>query len=138
MTHRITKNQIGKPTVEEKQAEIMTNHTFTLKGGRWYTLTRAKFDEFKKTYPTHDLDKEFRKMIEWCRCNPRKRKTASGMCRFINSWLSKSNGYEKTKLYPIKGRICDKANCGMPAVYKNNWGHTCNIHMPERVKELFC
>ena len=115
-----------------------TKYTFTLKGGQFWTLTQEKYDEFKKTYPNHDLDAEFRKMIEWCKCNPYRRKTASGMCRFINSWLGKSNGREKTKLYPIKGRTCDKSGCGMPAVYKNNWGHSCSEHMPKRVKELFC
>ena len=113
-------------------------YTFTIKGGKWWSLPPAKLAEFKETYPRHDLGKEFRKMIEWCKCNPHRRKTASGMLRFINSWLSRSKGQEKTKLYPIKGRICDKSGCGMPAVYKNNWGHSCSTHMPERVKELFC
>jgi uncharacterized damage-inducible protein DinB len=35
-------------------------------------------------------------MIQWLRDNPAKRKTASGMPRFINSWLSRIEPKPKT------------------------------------------
>lgn len=45
--------------------------------------------EFERTYPAVDVRKELREMRMWSISNPRKRKTADGMMRFVNSWLSK-------------------------------------------------
>ena len=46
---------------------------------------------------------------------------------------------QKTKLYPIHGKVCYK--CSLPAVYKNSKGShdsfTCLEHSPEEVKVLY-
>ncbi|UTV28975.1 hypothetical protein [Photobacterium atrarenae] len=40
-------------------------------------------------YPAVDVHQQFRNMIGWLAANPRRRKTKSGIERFINSWLAK-------------------------------------------------
>lgn len=48
---------------------------------------------------------------------------------------------EKTKLYPIKSKICNKRECRLPAVYRDTSGpydsYACADHMPEKVKKLY-
>ena len=59
-------------------------------------------------------------------------------------WRWKNNQYKdnnKGKLFPIKGKICSKPGCGMPAVYKDSSGaydnYKCQEHMPDKVKEIY-
>ena len=59
-------------------------------------------------------------------------------------WRWKNNQYKfdgKGKLFAIKGKICSKPSCGMPAVYKDSSGnydnYKCQEHMPEKVKEIY-
>jgi len=55
----------------------------------------------------------------------------------VRTWLSKN----KTKLYPITGKICSKEGCGLPAVYKDTTGsydhYYCAKHLPEKVRKLY-
>lgn len=46
--------------------------------------------EFTAAYPTVDLFSELARIRVWCLSNPRKRKTASGICRFLNNWLARA------------------------------------------------
>lgn len=47
----------------------------------------------------------------------------------------------KAKLFPIKGKICGKGDCKLPAVYKDSSGaydsFSCSDHMPVSVKERY-
>ena len=45
--------------------------------------------EFIPLYPAVDVRLQARKALGWCIANPRNRKTARGMLRFLNSWLSR-------------------------------------------------
>lgn len=52
------------------------------------------YEEYKKLYPAVDIDEEFRKIRAWCLSNSKKRKTKSGVKRFVNSWLDRAqNSY---------------------------------------------
>lgn len=65
----------------------------------------------------------------------------------VRNW--KSNGWgktdtpagNKTKLFPIPGKVCSKSDCRMPAVYKNDSGaydtFYCTDHMPEAVRKQY-
>jgi hypothetical protein len=48
---------------------------------------------------------------------------------------------DKTKLFPIPGKICSRDGCGLPAVYKSTGGSYdhwyCTDHLPKKVKERF-
>ena len=54
-----------------------------------YPVTETDIDGWKELYPAVDVLQELRKMKGWADANPTKRKTKSGIKRFINSWLSK-------------------------------------------------
>lgn len=50
----------------------------------------SQYNEYCRLYPNADVMQEFRGMRAWCLSNPTKRKTRSGITRFVNSWLSKA------------------------------------------------
>ena len=54
-----------------------------------YPITEADVDGWQDLYPAVDVMQELRKMKGWADANPSKRKTKSGIKRFINAWLSK-------------------------------------------------
>lgn len=47
--------------------------------------------QYIQTYRNIDLEQELKSMYAWLESNPAKRKTATGMKRFINSWLQRAN-----------------------------------------------
>ncbi len=55
-----------------------------------WDLTQTKLDEYADSYPHLDLLAECRKARQWCIDNVAKRKTAAGMSKFLNGWLSRA------------------------------------------------
>lgn len=45
--------------------------------------------EYKELYPAVDVEQQIRAIKGWLISNPKKRKTKSGVLRFVNSWLKK-------------------------------------------------
>ena len=78
----------------------------TLNDGTGYDVPRGDIETYKRLYPAVDVESELRAMIGWCMSNPTKRKTRSGIARFINAWLKKeqdkggSGGKSKAKPMP--------------------------------------
>ena len=58
--------------------------------GPW-SPTLSLIDQFEKWYPSMDVDSELRKAAAWHATNPTKRKTKSGITKFLNAWLTKAN-----------------------------------------------
>ena len=54
-----------------------------------YPITEADITGWKDLYPAVDVMQELRKMKGWADANPTKRKTKTGIKRFINAWLAK-------------------------------------------------
>lgn len=54
-----------------------------------YPITEADVEGWKDLYPAVDVMQELRKMKGWADANPSKRKTKTGIKRFINAWLAK-------------------------------------------------
>lgn len=54
-----------------------------------YPITQATVDELAELYPGVDVPAQLREMRGWCIGNPTKRKTRSGIMRFVTSWLAK-------------------------------------------------
>ena len=46
-------------------------------------------DKWRDLYPAVNVEQELRNMVGWIDGNPTRRKTKSGIKKFINSWLSK-------------------------------------------------
>ena len=63
--------------------------TLPLNTGKEYPVTQDMINEFYELYPNVNILQEFKNMRGWCINNPTRRKTKSGIRRFINSWLAK-------------------------------------------------
>lgn len=59
-----------------------------LNDGTYFNVSASDFNKWAALYPAVDVMQELRKMVGWCDNNPRKRKTKSGIRRFINNWLA--------------------------------------------------
>ena len=54
-----------------------------------YVVTCTEVNEYAELYPAVDIVRELRKMRGWCLSNPQKRKTRSGIKKFITGWLAR-------------------------------------------------
>lgn len=54
-----------------------------------WSLPLKLYHVLLESYPAVNLDEELRKARAWCEANPKSRKTAGGMSRFLNSWMSR-------------------------------------------------
>lgn len=63
-----------------------------------YQVTQSELFELRDLYPAVDASQQLRNMIGWCKANPTRQKTASGIKRFIHAWLCKEQdkGYTGT------------------------------------------
>lgn len=78
-----------------------------LNTGEEWKPTANQYGEYCRLYPGVDVAVEFRNMRAWCLSNPTKRKTRSGITRFVNSWLSKSQNSGKNRASPEKFNVTD-------------------------------
>ena len=84
--NRNTINDNNKRGAETPLADV---EPITLNDGTEWTCPLADYEEYKRLYPGVDIDNAFREMRAWCNSNPTKRKTARGIKRFVNGWLSR-------------------------------------------------
>jgi hypothetical protein len=63
--------------------------TLPLLSGQNYPIYSSMFDVWQAAYPAVDVKAELKKIHAWLMSNPTKRKTKSGMAKFINFWLAK-------------------------------------------------
>lgn len=63
--------------------------TLPLNTGEEYPILRSQAEEWAELYPAVDVLQQLRAMRGWLMANPKKRKTQSGILRFVNGWLSK-------------------------------------------------
>jgi len=82
----LPQDRVGKDK-EEKNNNIL--YSLILKDGSEYPITEDDLKGWEKNFPSLDVRNEFLKMQSWCESNPSKRKTKTGIKRFINGWLSK-------------------------------------------------
>jgi hypothetical protein len=62
--------------------------TMPLNSGE-HAVTESFAAQMQALYPAVDVAQELRTMTGWLIANPTKRKTKTGINRFINAWLSK-------------------------------------------------
>ena len=70
--------------------ENLNKLKITMKSG-FFIPTSEDISDWKMTYKNVDVETEILKMKEWCFSNPGKRKTKTGVRRFITSWLSRAD-----------------------------------------------
>lgn len=80
-----------------------------------HAVTEPDIERFRELYPAVDIPQELRNMRGWLDANPAKRKTASGIQRFITAWLAKvqNSGGSKSFTHPQ----AQQSN-GLPPGYK--------------------
>jgi hypothetical protein len=79
----------GFPEVCAEPAAPALFVTLTLNDKSEYPIFETQIAEWQGLYPAVDIRQELRNMRGWCIANPSKRKTKSGILRFVTSWLAK-------------------------------------------------
>lgn len=73
----------------EPNAAIFPVISLLLNDKSLYPVTEDQVNHWEELFPAVNVMQELRNMAAWCEANPQKRKTKSGILRFITSWLSK-------------------------------------------------
>lgn len=63
--------------------------TLTLNDGSEYGVSQSDIDEWQEAFPNVDVTQQLHAMKLWCRDNPKKRKTKTGIRRFVTNWLDR-------------------------------------------------
>lgn len=77
-----------------------------LNDGSDFPITSAQADEFAVLYPAVDVMQTLRAMRAWSIANPTKRKTKTGVMRFVNGWLAKEQDNPKSTM---RGRTSNQS-----------------------------
>ena len=85
------------PEIPEPETRELPAAELPLNDNTTYAVTREEADEYARLYPAVDVMQELRNMRGWCLSNPQKRKTRSGIKKFINGWLSRAQNAGGTK-----------------------------------------
>lgn len=97
-------NNITSNNATEEKAPV---NPFILKNSTYWYLSKMLYNNYKQTYTNIDVDHELKKMQSWLLSNESKRKTAKGMPKFINNWLSNThpqslnNNYQRQNVKPV-------------------------------------
>ena len=84
------KKEKEKINKKEKEKDLSAPvFTLPLNDGSKFTITENMHKQWNELYPAVDVMQELRNMCGWCIANPQKRKTASGVQKFINGWLAR-------------------------------------------------
>lgn len=97
-----TKAEPQKP-IEQKTQTIRPETSSGLKAvmllplnsGEEFAVTEEDFQVWKKAYQAVNVLQELQKMVAWLHSNPTRKKTRSGVKKFVNSWLSRAQDNPK-------------------------------------------
>ncbi len=77
--------------------------TLALNDKSEYPIYGPQIAEWEALYPAVDVMQELRAMKGWLNANPTKRKTKTGISRFVNGWLAKEQNGGGTRASPKEG-----------------------------------
>ena len=63
-----------------------------------HDITDDEIELYRQLYPAIDVEQECIKILGWCIANPSKRKTKTGVAKFINTWLSKAQDQSGSRI----------------------------------------
>ena len=101
----------------DPEAEEADVQAVILNDGTDWRPNVAEVEEWQKLYPGVDVVMEFAKMRQWCKDNPKRRKTRNGVRRFVSGWLDREQNRPKRA---TKNGASDKYSNRIDAV--DNWG----------------
>ena len=76
-----------------EKSEQVSNKTvisFPLEDGTMYDVLENDVIKYQQLYPDLDVMQELRSMVAWCDANVTRRKKRSGVKRFMNGWLNRT------------------------------------------------
>jgi len=79
----------------------------TNKKDELFSIVKSDVELWIDTYQNVDVIQELKKIKAWLIANPTKRKTNTGMKRFINSWLSRQQDAPKLKIIEKRDNLSD-------------------------------
>ena len=77
------------PEVITSEQEVFISLPLVTGSGS-FDVTIRYLNSLRPLYPAIDIEQEFRKMYAWLDSNPKNRKTARGIKRFITGWLGRT------------------------------------------------
>lgn len=86
------------PSVKNAQSPVEfigSGFFLVLKDGKQFEPSVNQVRCWCAAYKTINVNSEIAAMVEWCKANPSKRKTKSGILRFCNAWLSRADKQPK-------------------------------------------
>src|SRR3990167_4085097 len=97
------KNFCSEP--ENKTEDFLILTFPTVGDSKEWDLYNSKIQEYQESYPSLDISAQMKLALQWVKDNPAKRKTAKGMPKFLNSWLSRANDNPKTpRITPVNNQ----------------------------------
>ena len=84
-----TKNVCAKPLRDSAPTSQTPMIELPLNDGSMFPVLQDFVDEMAKLYPSVDIQQQFNAMKGWLIGNPSRRKTRSGIKKFITAWLSR-------------------------------------------------
>lgn len=82
--------QKPQPIRPEASSGLKAVMLLPLNSGDEFAITEEDLALWKKTYQAVNILQELQKMVTWLHSNPTRKKTRSGVKRFVNSWLSRA------------------------------------------------
>lgn len=92
---RVGKDRAGKDTICAEPLLAASVPQMILNDGSAFYVTADDLKRWKELYPAVDVEQELRNMAGWLDANPTRRKTRSGIRRFITGWLAKEQNRER-------------------------------------------
>lgn len=86
---------------ESKSADSRIFISLLLNDGSKYEVTETEIEEWSELYPAVDVKQDLRMMKGWIDSNPSRRKTRTGIKRFITNWLAKTQNSGGNKLVTV-------------------------------------
>lgn len=96
-----SKSEIIITSCPEPSSEPADVEAIILNDGSEWLPSTADMTEYYRCYPAVDVRQEFANMRGWCLGNPTKRKTRSGVRRFVAAWLAKEQNRSKGRDAPV-------------------------------------
>lgn len=79
----------------------------TLNTKELFPISQNQIDGWKELYPAVDVDQELRSMKAWLDANPKRRKTKTGIMRFVVGWLTREQDKGRVQ---FKDKPANKGN----------------------------
>lgn len=86
-----------KESIYSTEPQAPSVLTLTLNDGSEYGVIQSDIDEWQDTFPNVDVLQQLKAMKLWLKDNPKKRKTKTGIRRFVTNWLDREQNRGGTR-----------------------------------------